>query len=532
MALILMDGKEIQIENGATVLSAAYRNGIEIPHYCFHPAMKIVGSCRMCLVEIDGMPKLQTSCSTKIGEAPPNRKIDGKYDMVIHTQSEKVKKARKTMLEFLLLNHPLDCPVCDQAGECFLQDYTYEYGSSHSRFIEEKLVRPKEDFGSGIQHDPNRCIMCTRCIRFTREVSGTKELHKIERGNHNKIGIFEDKPLDNPLAGNVTDVCPVGAMLPKDSLHKERVWNYDVAETVCGVCARGCNTNVSYRENQIFRITPRRNMDINDWWMCDRGRYFHHEFETKNRIETPKCRQNSELSSVSWEGVFNFVREDFARVRKEQKDNFSVGIVASPFLTNEELFTLSDLAHSLDATVYRFVDTKIGEKQEFPQGFKISDDFSPNSAGLDKIFTNADDVANLKKHSVLFVPSLVAGFEFSDSTVEQMKKAKLVIAIQDEKSAISDFANAILPAQNFYEKTGSIVNEDGWIQRMNSIGQSEKFRFNNWEIFLKLQNLLVGKSAQFSSVSEVFSNVIREKFGLEATFFGLKKEAIQMNGGK
>ena len=345
MALILMDGKEIQIENGATVLSAAYRNGIEIPHYCFHPAMKIVGSCRMCLVEIDGMPKLQTSCSTKIGEAPPNRKIDGKYDMVIHTQSEKVKKTRKTMLEFLLLNHPLDCPVCDQAGECFLQDYTYEYGSSHSRFIEEKLVRPKEDFGSGIQHDPNRCIMCTRCIRFTREVSGTKELHRVERGNHNKIAVFDGKSLDNPLAGNVTDVCPVGAMLPKDSLHKERVWNYETAETVCGACSRGCNTTVSYRENQIFRITPRRNMDINDWWMCDKGRYFYHNFETKNRQKTPKRRQNGELNAVSWEGVYNFIREEFAKIRKAQKNSFSVGIVASPFLTNEELLVLSNLAN-------------------------------------------------------------------------------------------------------------------------------------------------------------------------------------------
>ncbi|UCH09093.1 MAG: (2Fe-2S)-binding protein, partial [Fidelibacterota bacterium] len=225
MPVIKIDQHEMEVPRGTMLLAAALKAGVDIPHYCYHPALSIVGSCRMCMVEVEGMPKLQTSCSTPVAELSAEKKIDGRFDMVVRTQTDKVVAARKLVLEFLLLNHPLDCPVCDQAGECFLQDYSFKYGHAHSRFIEEKRVRASEDLGSGVAINHNRCIMCTRCVRFTSEVVGTGELFVQNRGYHNKIAFFEGKQLDNPLAGNVADICPVGALLLKDYVHSTRVWH-------------------------------------------------------------------------------------------------------------------------------------------------------------------------------------------------------------------------------------------------------------------------------------------------------------------
>ena len=269
MPLLKIDQQELEVAAGTQVLEAALAAGIDIPHYCYHPALSVVGSCRMCIVEVEGMPKLQTSCSTPVGEMPSDRKVDGKYDMVVHTESEKVVAARKLMLEFLLLNHPLDCPVCDQAGECFLQDYSFQYGSAHSRFFEEKRVRPAEDLGSGVAINHDRCIMCTRCVRFTREITGTDELFVMDRGYSNRIAVFDGLPLDNPLAGNVADICPVGALLLKDYMHTTRVWHLSHTESACTECASGCSLTVDARDNKIYRIVSRKNLQANGYFICD-----------------------------------------------------------------------------------------------------------------------------------------------------------------------------------------------------------------------------------------------------------------------
>jgi NADH-quinone oxidoreductase subunit G len=258
MPLLKIDDREVEVAAGTTVLDAALADGIEIPHYCYHPALEIVGSCRMCMVEVEGMPKLQVSCNTRVGNAPLDKKVDGKYDMVVHTMTDTVKKEREHTLEFLLLNHPLDCPVCDQAGECFLQDYSFRYGRAHSRFEDEKRVRPAEDLGAGVVINQNRCIMCTRCVRFTREISGTGELFVQQRGNSTKISVLEGKPLDNLLAGNVTDICPVGALLSKDYIHRNRIWNLDRQPSVCQECSVGCNVDIYHQNGRFFVHRPGR----------------------------------------------------------------------------------------------------------------------------------------------------------------------------------------------------------------------------------------------------------------------------------
>ncbi|MFC1747158.1 2Fe-2S iron-sulfur cluster-binding protein, partial [Candidatus Neomarinimicrobiota bacterium] len=298
MPFIKIDGREIEVAGQRNLLEVALQSGIEIPHYCYHPALSVVGSCRMCMVEIEGAPKLQTACSTPVGELPPQKKVDGKYDMVVHTRSRKVVEARKLVLEFLLLNHPLDCPVCDQAGECFLQDYAFKYGSAHSRFIEEKRVRPSEDLGAGVVINQNRCIMCTRCVRFTREITGTNELFVMNRGYNNKISVVDVISLDNPLAGNVADICPVGALLLKDYIHTTRVWHLSGTASACTECSVGCSIHVDAARNRIYRITSRENPFANGHFICDSGRYSFHKYE-KDSITQPLVRKNA----TTWESI-------------------------------------------------------------------------------------------------------------------------------------------------------------------------------------------------------------------------------------
>ena len=290
MPLLKIDDKEIQVQSGSTVLETAEANGIEIPHYCYHPALEVVGSCRMCLVQVEGMPKLQVSCNTFVGDVHPDRKVEGKYDMVVHTQNDLVVQERKNILEFLLLNHPLDCPVCDQAGECYLQDYSFKFGNAHSRFEENKRVRSNEYLGSQIVINHNRCILCSRCVRFTQEISGTSELFVEARGYNSKVAALEEKPLDNLLAGNVADICPVGALLSTDYIHKNRIWNLKKQSSVCQDCSVGCNVDVFSQTNQIFRLTPRENHDVNGYFMCDIGRYGFHRFEEIERVTQPMIR--------------------------------------------------------------------------------------------------------------------------------------------------------------------------------------------------------------------------------------------------
>ena len=253
-------------------IQAAQRVGDEIPHYCWHPSLSVVASCRMCLVEIgqkkpDGtiamQPKLIPGCQTPV--------TDG---MVIVSDSEKVKAAQKATLEYLLLDHPLDCPTCDQAGECFLQDYSFKYGRGYSRLQEPKEQPPdKPHIGEQITLFTDRCIMCTRCVRFTREISGTAELTVISRGNHSEIDIFPGEPCDNKLAGNVVDLCPVGALCSKDFLYKQRVWWLKSEESVCPNCSTGCSVYVDESEDRVYRLRPRGNPLAQGDFMCDEGRF-------------------------------------------------------------------------------------------------------------------------------------------------------------------------------------------------------------------------------------------------------------------
>ena len=290
MPTFTIDGRELTVPEGTTVLQAAIRNGIEIPHYCYHPGLRIAGNCRMCLVEIEKFPKPAIACNTVV--------TDG---MVVHTDTERVRKLREAVLEFLLINHPLDCPVCDQAGECQLQEYGYRHGSATSRFREEKEHGPKRRvLGPHVLYDWERCIKCTRCIRFCQEVTGTAELGMFHRGVREEIGTFPGRPLDNAYSGCVVDLCPVGALTLREFRFRSRVWFLTDVPSVCPGCARGCSVFLGTFRNEIQRIRPRTNHAVNRWWICDEGRLWHARLEAAAERRLAGPRSPAEGADDPW----------------------------------------------------------------------------------------------------------------------------------------------------------------------------------------------------------------------------------------
>src|SRR6185312_6729200 len=258
---LTIEGRAVSVPPGTSILEAAKYAGILVPHYCYHPGLPVAGVCRMCLVEVEKMPKLAPSCATAAADG-----------QVVHVHSPKALEARKGVLEMLLINHPLDCPICDQAGECELQDYTYQEGRAEGRLREPKRFNPMEDFGGDVLYVTNRCILCTRCVRFMDEVAKDTVLNVSERGDRALIGKFEGKDLTHPWAGNVIDLCPVGALVSKDFLNKVRAWELDRAPSICPNCTQGCNTIVETRDNAVVRMRPRTNLDVNHYYLCDQGR--------------------------------------------------------------------------------------------------------------------------------------------------------------------------------------------------------------------------------------------------------------------
>jgi len=260
---LTIDGVPVSVPKGTMIIEAAKQAGVLIPHYCYHPGLPVAGVCRMCLVEVEKAPKLQIACATAVAEG-----------QVVKIFTEQATEARKSVLEFLLINHPLDCPICDQAGECELQDFVFQEGRARTRYTPTyaKRFNPVEDFGGDILYVPNRCILCTRCVRFMEHAAGEDILNVSERGDRAYIGIHPDKEMDHAWAGNVVDLCPVGSLLSKDFLHKARAWELDHTASVCTGCSQGCNVTLDTRTDVVVRVRPRTNSSVNGHFMCDEGR--------------------------------------------------------------------------------------------------------------------------------------------------------------------------------------------------------------------------------------------------------------------
>src|SRR6266576_542935 len=294
---LTVDGTPISVPKGTLLIEAAKQAGVLVPHYCYHPGLPVAGVCRMCLVDVEKQPKLSIACATQVAEG-----------MVVHTQSAPAKKARQSVLEFLLINHPLDCPICDHAGECELQDFVFQEGRAGTRYTEfAKRYNPVEDFGADILYVPNRCILCTRCVRFMEDVADAAVLNVSERGDRAYIGISPEQKLDHPWAGNVVDLCPVGSLLSKDFLHKARAWELDKTASICTACARCCNITLDTRENVVVRVRPRPNLEVNRYFICDHGRMNYRWMNRGDRIEAPLVKRGGELHATDWEDAFEWV---------------------------------------------------------------------------------------------------------------------------------------------------------------------------------------------------------------------------------
>ncbi|MGB7296206.1 MAG: 2Fe-2S iron-sulfur cluster-binding protein, partial [Candidatus Aminicenantales bacterium] len=334
MPRIFIDGQALDVAAGLTVLRAAEEAGIQIPHFCYHPAFPPEGSCRMCLVEIEGLPKLELACSTLV-----------KDGMKVQTTSPKVVEARKGVLEFLLAEHPLDCPICDKAGECKLQDYFEEYGLFRSQFNEAKERREKKvRLGKNLILDRERCILCTRCVRFLSEISKTGDAGVLHRGIHSEVGIYESEFIDNNYSGNLAEICPVGAITDTDFRFKTRAWFLEKKESICPFCSRGCNIFIDShpgfprvpRSRRVYRIRARENPEVNSFWICDFGRYGYPALD-QGRQESLIWKKEGRDTALSWAKVLQILTEKIRSLIYRNKVS-RLGVVLHTNLTNEELF--------------------------------------------------------------------------------------------------------------------------------------------------------------------------------------------------
>jgi NADH-quinone oxidoreductase subunit G len=490
MATVYVNGNPVDIGNEKlNLIQAAQKGGVLIPHYCWHPALTVVASCRMCLVEVgDRKPDGAVSMQPKVVPACQTPAKDG---TVIVTNSNKAKFAQEQTLEDLLLNHPLDCPVCDKAGECLLQDYTFNFGRAQSRMIDEKNTPANKPYiGDNVTLFTDRCIMCSRCVRFTREISGTAELQVINRGHHSEIDIFPGNPLNNKLATNVVDLCPVGALCSKDFLYKQRVWSLKTRKSVCADCSTGCSIWLDGNKSIVYRLRPRYNPQAQGHFMCDEGRLGYHYVNSIERFLRPMSRRDGRLAPLSWTEIVPAVRRAFQSAT--QKDEAAVVGVLSPFLTCEEAFLLAKFLKGLSGQVRLALGPVpvVGEDDTYPKDrrgrpiqpvkFTIRAEKCPNRRGVEEILrhyqgelVSFSDVLGSAAEGRVQALYLAAGYPprpggwISETQAQALQDVPLIVCHDLLPSPISNFAHYVLPSASWAEKEGTFVNHAGLAQAIH-----------------------------------------------------------------
>jgi len=470
---LTIDGVPMNVPAGTSILEAVLQTGREIPHFCYHPKLQVVGSCRMCQVEVQGAPKLVISCATSVAEG-----------MEVVTASDRATKARKAVLEFLLLNHPLDCPVCDKGGECPLQDYTLKYGPGESRFTEEKIHRVKhQPIGPFVIFDAERCILCTRCVRFCQDVVGTSELGVFSRSDRSEIGLFPGQSLDNRYSGNVIDLCPVGALTSRDYRFKARPWDLvRQIPSICGLCSAGCNIIVDVRHKeggqQLLRIRPRVNDAVNGHWICDEGRFEFQFAQDPARIAEPLIRRDGELRPVGWDQAIEQIADVLLQILRERGPG-AIGVIASARLTNEEAFLVRQLFGERLGVAN--IDHQVRRTQE-PGGDAPEDhllrrtDKYPNSVGMRHLalvpaaggMGTGEMLAAAAEGRLaallIFEEDLVAAISGEVAVAESIGKVPFLLTHDLFLTETAKSSHVVLPAMSFYEKEGTFTNYQGQVQ--------------------------------------------------------------------
>lgn len=458
-----INGKEIEVKEGTSIIQAMTENGQRIAHYCWHPGLSVAGVCRLCMVEIEGNPRVQIACNTMVTEG-----------MKINNTSEKVKEAVKWGLDFHLINHPLDCPICDQAGECGLQDQYMEYGIYDSEMAERKVKKHKVvSLGDRIVLDSERCILCSRCVRFTDEVTGTKELGIFNRGDRSEIGTFEDRPLNNKYSINTVDICPVGALTSKDFRFKQRVWYLKDGDTICTGCSTGCNTKVYFNREGIFRIKPRFNKEVNGYWMCDEGRDLYKVFNRENR----QIKALKKLGHSFEEMLPGAAAKDIFKNLSTSLQGAS--LVVTGQLSNEDLQkAFSFFTGALNSKqIYHWKNNP--ESWSDFDGLLLRGDKNPNTKGVEKCFeefqiqTRFEDLEAALEQSqistlVVMVPENIFAYPDLSAKLKHFGKVKNLILLSSSLVSLEDVRGGahcwVVPMKTTIEKSGSFINHNGLTQ--------------------------------------------------------------------
>jgi NADH-quinone oxidoreductase subunit G len=536
MATVYVNNQPVDIgAERLNLVQAALKGGVFIPHYCWHPALSVVASCRMCLVEVgekkpDGsiamQPRVVPACQTP-----------AKDGTVVVTDSARAKAAQQGTLEDLLLNHPLDCPVCDKAGECMLQDYSYRFGRSTSRMIDAKNTPPnKPDLGAHIALFTDRCIMCSRCVRFTREISGTAELGVFSRGHHSEIDVFPGQPIDNKLAGNVVDLCPVGALCSKDFLYKQRVWFLKSQKSVCPDCSTGCSIWVDHNKDIVYRLRPRENPQAQGYFMCDEGRFNYPYINERARIDLPIVKQaaasppHDGQAVGTWESVLPALRSELGEAGR--RNGKAMAAVLSPFLTCEEAYLLAKLVRDLapDGRLYLGWVPTVGADDVYPKNskgepagavkFTIRAEKCPNRRGVEAVLKHfqgevrsfAQLLQDAKDLQALYI---TGGYPprlgpWADGPVLAALKNVPLLVVQDlVPSGLTTAARFVLPAASFAETDGIFVNHANLAQAIRWAVRPAHRSRSDGQIFLDL----LGRRGLLSAAA------IRKEMADEIAFF-------------
>ena len=516
MLNVQVEGEWKQFPKGTRLIEACMKSGHFIPHYCYHPKLSSPGNCRMCLVEL-GMPKMTPerklvlgadgrpeiawsprpaiSCATEISEG-----------MSVRTSSPLVEECRKGVMEFLLINHPLDCPICDQAGECRLQEFSVEYGKGESRFLEEKVKKPKRvDIGPRIVLDDERCILCSRCVRFMQEIAHDDVFGFVNRGSHTTLTVYPGRLLDNNYSLNTVDICPVGALTSKDFRFSMRVWFLRETKSIDVNCGNGTNILIGSRENIIYRITPRENDFVNSCWMPDNHRLNFHYVNSEERLKEPIIKGDD--LPASWPRAIQ------AAAKQLKSNPKATAMIASARMTNEELFLARRLAKTLTIELFDVLP-----RPQKGDGFLISEDGNPNTTGAKLIGVAtgrlreiASGVSNgtIKSLLVLGEDALECGV--SETDLEKLDSL-VVTAILTDRTAAN--ATVLLPAASWAEKRGSMINLKGRLQRLNQAISSPGGARDDWEILRDLIQAVSGSNGIYT-IDELFKQIAAEFSALE-----------------
>ena len=528
---VQIDGVWHQFPKGTRVIEACAQAGKFIPHYCYHPKLTSPGNCRMCLIEM-GMPRMGPDRKPELGPDgkpiinwTPRPQISCAQDvaegMGVRTDSKMVKDCRNGVMEFLLINHPLDCPICDQAGECHLQEYSVEFGTSGSRFLDEKVKKPKRvELGPRVTLDDERCILCSRCIRFMKEVAHDDVLGFVSRGSLTYLTAHPGKLLDSNYSLNTVDICPVGALTSTDFRFKMRVWFLKETKSICTSCGTGCNTVIGTRNNEIFRQTPRENNGVNSSWMCDYGRLNFHFVNSADRLKTPQIKENQDLVETNWAHALAKASEELKNFQKD-----GVAVIASARMTNEELWLTKKLIDSI-GTTYHDVVPRTGSAD----GILMSADRNPNTLGAQLLgVTTATPGAALsniasgvKSGAIKAVVALGEDLTQIGLAPEDLKKLASLIVVDILPNDTTRSATVLFPSSAFAEKRGSMINIKGRLQRLNRAIQPPGTARDDWEIIRDLNQQLTGANGIYL-VEDVFKQIaeaIPDLLGLSLSKIG------------